>query len=146
MVFKVSFSPKETEQLFLTYLRNPRNYAEIKKRLFGEIAMIEFRKNLRGRLYFMATLTGIAVVSSFFSIFAEHWGSLGAIWIIWAGFMIGLGVALYMAYKDDFLVLKSNEAWFQGFETIAHRSKTLEDFIIDWNLRKDIAEKPKEEI
>ena len=67
MVFKVAFTQQETEQLYLTYRRNPKNYNEIKKRLFGEGAKIEFRKNLKGRIYFMAALTGVAVASSFFS-------------------------------------------------------------------------------
>jgi hypothetical protein len=133
MVFKVAFNQQETEQLYLTFIRNPENYQEIKKRLFGEAAKIEFRKNLRGRIYFMASLTVVAVASSFFSIFAEHWGSLGAIWIIWAGFMIGLGFAMYISYKDAFLVMKKNETFFKNFENIASKANTLEDFIIDWN-------------
>jgi hypothetical protein len=136
MVFKIAFSPTEIEQLYLTYKRNPKNYGEIKKRLFGDAAKIEFRKNLKGRLYFMATLSGVAIVSSFFSIFAEHWGSLGAIWIIWAGFMIGLGVAMYISHKDAYLVLKNNEAFFESFEEIASKSTAIEDFIIDWNLKQ----------
>jgi hypothetical protein len=80
----------------------------------------------------MATLTVVAIASSFFSIFAEHWASLGAIWIIWAGFMIGLGFAMYISYKDAFLVLKRNEAFFDSFEKIASNANSLEDFIIDW--------------
>ena len=133
MVFKVAFNQQETEQLYLTFIRNPENYQEIKKRLFGEAAKIEFRKNLRGRIYFMASLTVVAIASSFFSIFAEHWGSLGAIWIIWAGFMIGLGFAMYISYKDAFLVMKKNETFFKNFENVASKANTLEDFIIDWN-------------
>jgi len=143
MVFKVAFNQQEIEQLYLTYLRNPQNYKEIKKRLFGEAAKIEFRKNLKGRFYFMITLTGVAIASSFFSLFAEHWGSLGAIWIIWAGFIIGLGVAMYISYKDAFLVLKKNEAFFDSFEKIASNSTSLEDFIIDWNQKdKEILTHP----
>ncbi len=136
MVFKVAFTQQEIEQLYLTYKRSPNNYKEIKKRLFGEGAKIEFRKNLRGRLYFMVALTVVAIASSFFSIFAEHWGSLGAIWIIWAGFMIGLGVAMYISYKDSFLVLKKNRAFFEDFEKIASNTASLEDFVIDWNQKE----------
>lgn len=136
MVFKVAFTQQEIEQLYLTYKRSPNNYKEIKKRLIGEGAKIEFRKNLRGRLYFMVALTVVAIASSFFSIFAEHWGSLGAIWIIWAGFMIGLGVAMYISYKDSFLVLKKNRAFFEDFEKIASNTASLEDFAIDWNQKE----------
>ncbi len=136
MVFNISFNQSEIEQLFLTYRKNPKNYLEIKKRLFGEAAQLDFKKNLRGRIYFMATLTGVAVVSSLFSIFAEHWGSLGAIWIIWAGFMIGLLVAMYISYKDTYQVMKKNERFFKDFEKIASKSDKLEDFIIDWNLKE----------
>ena len=138
MFFKVAFTQQEIEQLYLTYSRNPKNYDEIKKRLFGDGAKIEFRKNLKGRLYFMVALTVVAIASSFFSIFAEHWASLGAIWIIWAGFIIGLGVAMYISYKDAFLVLKKNEAFFKEFEMIASKSVTLEDFIIDWNQKSSV--------
>jgi hypothetical protein len=145
MVFKVSFSPREIEQLYLTYRNNPKNYKEIKRRLYGDGAKLEFKKNLRGRLYFMATLSGVAIASSFFSIFAEHWGSLGAIWIIWTGFMIGLGVAMYISYKHSFLIIKNNELFFEDFEQIAALADGLEDFIIDWNLKaknKDTAIHP----
>ena len=142
MVFKVAFTQQETEQLYLTYQRNPKNYNEIKKRLFGEGAKIEFRRNLKGRIYFMAALTGVAIASSFFSIFAEHWGSLGAIWIIWAGFMIGLGIAMYISYKDAFLVIKKNEAFFVRFELIAENASSLEDFIIDWNQKEKTVTHP----
>jgi hypothetical protein len=86
----------------------------------------------------MVALTVVAIASSFFSIFAEHWASLGAIWIIWAGFIIGLGVAMYISYKDAFLVLKKNEAFFKDFEMIASKSVTLEDFIIDWNQKRSV--------
>jgi hypothetical protein len=142
MIFKIAFNEQEIEQLFLTFKRNPSNYNEIKKRLFGDAAKIEFRKNLKGRLYFMAALTGVTVISSFFSIFAEHWGSLGAIWIIWAGFMIGLGVAMYMSYKDAFLVLKKNEAFFEQFDKIASNTDSLEDFIIEWNRKDNLTTHP----
>jgi hypothetical protein len=135
MVFKVSFTPKEIEQLYLTFLRNPKNYGEIKKRLVGEAARFEFRKSLIARMYFMAALTVIAIASSMFSFFAEHWASMGAIWIIWAGFMIGMGVAMYLSYQDSYLVLKKNEAFFIEFESIARSVTNLEDFIISWNLR-----------
>lgn len=135
MVFKASFTAKEIEQLYLTYRNNPKNYGEIKKRLFGDAAKREFKNSLRGRLYFMAALSVIAIVSSLYSFFAEHWGSLGAIWIIWAGFMIGLGVAMYLSYKDSYLGIQRNEAFFIDFETIASKADSLEDFIIDWNLK-----------
>ena len=137
MVFKISFNPKEVEQLYITYKRNPKNYKEIKKRLFGDAAKIEFKNNLRGRIYFMIALTGVAVISSAYSIFAEHWPSLGAIWIIWAAFTLGLLVAMYISYKDSFLVIKNNEKYFERFESIASKSESLEDFIIDWNRGKD---------
>jgi len=142
MVFKVAFTDQEIERLYLTYRNNPGNYSEIKKRLFGEGAKIEFKRNLKGRLYFMAALTVVAIASSFFSIFAEHWASLGAIWIIWAGFMIGLAVAMYISYKDAFLVLKKNEAFFDNFEKIAVNAATLEDFIIDWNQKDKLTTHP----
>jgi hypothetical protein len=90
----------------------------------------------------MAALTGVAIASSFFSIFAEHWGSLGAIWIIWAGFMIGLGIAMYISYKDAFLVIKKNEAFFVRFELIAENVSSLEDFIIDWNQKEKTVTHP----
>jgi hypothetical protein len=135
MVFKVAFSPKEIEQLYLTFIRNPKNYEEIKKRLFGEAAKFEFRKSLIARIYFMAALSVIAIASSLFSFFAEHWASMGAIWIIWAGFMIGLGVAMYLSYQDSYLVLKKNEAFFDEFESIAKTVNNLEDFIISWNMK-----------
>lgn len=137
MVFKISFNPKEVEQLYITYKRNPKNYKEIKNRLFGDAAKIEFKNNLRGRIYFMIALTGVAVISSAYSIFAEHWPSLGAIWIIWAAFTLGLLVAMYISYKDSFLVIKNNEKYFERFESIASKSESLEDFIIDWNRGKD---------
>jgi hypothetical protein len=133
MVFKISFNSKEIEQLYITYKRNPKNYKEIKNRLFGDAAKIEFKNNLRGRIYFMIALTGVAVISSMYSIFAEHWPSLGAIWIIWAAFTLGLLFAMYISYKDSYLVIKNNEQYFEKFESIASKSDSLEDFIIDWN-------------
>ncbi len=141
MVYNLSFTPKEIEQLYLTFLRNPKNYGEIKKRLFGESAKFEFRKNLIARIYFMVALTIIAVASSLFSFFAEQWASIGAIWIIWAGFMIGLAVAMYLTYQDSYLVLKRNEAFFEEFESIANSVNNLEDFIISWNLRSNSVKK-----
>jgi len=134
MIFKASFTAKEIEQLYITYRNNPKNYREIKKRLFGDAAKRTFRGSLRGRLYFMVALTVIAIVSSLYSFFAEHWGSMGAIWIIWAAFMIGLAVAMYLSYKDSYLGIQRNEAFFVNFENIATKSNSLEDFIIDWNL------------
>jgi hypothetical protein len=50
--------------------------------------------------------------------------------------MIGLGIAMYISYKDSFLVLKKNRAFFEDFEKIASNTASLEDFVIDWNQKE----------
>ncbi len=135
MVFKVDFSPEEIERLYLTYQRNPENYDEIKKRLFGNAAKNGLQKSIRSRFFFIIALSIVAIVGSMYAFFASHWGSFGAIWIIWAGFAIGVGSSIYLSYKNAFLVMKANEQFFQDFEQIAAQASSLDDFKIDWNTK-----------
>lgn len=135
MVFKIDFNKEEIERLYLTYQRSPQNYAEIKKRLFGNAAKTELQKSIRSRFLFLGALTFVAIIGSTFSLFAEHWGSLGAIWIIWAGFAIGVGSSIYFLYKNAYLIMKMNERFFDDFEKIADHAQDLDDFKIDWNTR-----------
>lgn len=136
MVFDITFTAQEIEQLFLTYHNNPQNYEEIKKRLYGEGAIKEFKASMRSRRIFILILGIVALLSSTFSYFAEHWGSMGAIWIIWAGFAIGIGISMYLSYKHSFLVMQRNKAFFERFEEIAHKWEALEDFVRDWNVSR----------
>lgn len=135
MVFDIAFSAQEIEQLFLTYQNNPQNYEEIKQRLYGKGAMREFKNSMRARRIFIVILGVIALLSSVFSFFAAHWSSMGAIWIIWAVFAAAIGVSMYISYKHSYLVMQRNASFFKEFEQIAAQSESLEDFIIDWNLK-----------
>jgi hypothetical protein len=135
MVFDITFSAQEIEQLFLTYRDNPQNYEEIKQRLYGKGAMREFKNSMRARRIFILILGVIAILSSVFSFFAAHWGSMGAIWIIWTVFSTAIAISMYVSYKHSFLVMQRNESFFKEFEQIAKQSESLEDFIIDWNLK-----------
>jgi hypothetical protein len=136
MVFKIDFNQEEIERLYLTYQNNPQNYTEIKKRLFGKLVKSKVQKSIRSRALFIFVLSIVAIVgSSYAYFFAEHWGSFGAIWIIWAGFALGIGSSIYFSYKNSILTMRANEQFFQDFEQIAEKAEDLDDFKIDWNTR-----------
>jgi hypothetical protein len=137
MIFHFNFNETDILKLFRTSKNHPENYIKIKDMLCGNEAWKAFNNFKRSRYFFIISLTAIALISSAYSLFAEHLPSAVAIWIIWTGFMVLISVSFYFGYKDQYLTLKKNQSFFDRFEPIALKSETEQDFIIDWNLKND---------
>ncbi|MCP4443275.1 MAG: hypothetical protein GY810_30600 [Aureispira sp.] len=126
----LAFTEEEIERLFLTYKRNPKNYQKIKDRVVGEGSKMMFKKEMRGRYIFAGAVTIISLISSVYSIVAQHWGSLAAIWIVWFGaILISMGW-FAVSYKNAYSVLAKNEDFFKAFEAKAKQCESLVDFKI----------------
>lgn len=120
------------ERLFLTYHQNPMNYQKIKEQIAGEDAKTRWESNQRSRWFFLGGVTAIALPSSIFSISAGNWSSVVAIWTIWAGVMVLLGVVSWWSYRLSYRVLLDNEAFFAQFEQFAKSATSLDEFRQTW--------------
>lgn len=128
----VSFSENDLERLFLTYKRNFKNYSKIKNKVIGKDAEIQYKRNRKSTLFFFIALTFIIVISSVFSLVADHMNSFIALWMIWgiAAVLFSVGFASY--YKNSAKILQQNQAFFDKFETIANSNESLDGFRMNW--------------
>ena len=127
-----SFSTKDVERLFLTYKRNQDNYRKIKDKVAGPDAEQQYKSKRKSSIFFFVALTFIIVVSSSFSLIAEHMNSFIALWMIWGGAFIIFVAWSIINYQTNYRILKQNQAFFSKFEAIAKKHDTLEDFTNNW--------------
>lgn len=128
----VSFSENDLERLFLTYKRNFKNYSKIKNKVIGKDAEKQYKRNRKSTLFFFIALTFIIVISSVFSLVADHMNSFIALWMIWgiAAVLFSIGFTSY--YKNSSKVLQQNQAFFDKFEAIANDNESLDGFRMNW--------------
>jgi len=129
----VSFSENDLERLYLTYKRNFKNYSKIKNKVIGKDAEIQYSRNRKSGIFFFIALTFIIVISSVFSLVADHMDSFVALWMIWgiAAVLFSIGFTSY--YKNSSDVLKQNQAFFDKFEAIANKNESLDSFRMNWS-------------
>ncbi len=128
----VSFSQHNLERLFLTYKRNTPNYTKIKKTILGVNAAEQYKKNFRSRLFFFGAITFIIVVSSSFSLIADHMDSFIALWLIWLGALILFLGSSYIIHQNTSKVHQKNQSFFDKFEFIANKTANLKEFKEQW--------------
>ena len=90
-------------------------------------------KNKKTSLVFFLAVTFIIVVSSSFSVMADHWDSFGALIIIWVVFTIGVVVWYLLTVKRTQNTQAKNEKFMHHFIDIANTVNTAEDFERMWN-------------
>lgn len=128
----VSFSENDLERLFLTYKRNFKNYTKIKDKVIGKDAEQQYKRNRKSSIFFFIALTFIIVISSAFSLMAEHMNSFIALWMIW-GIAASLFSFWFVAYyRNSSKILQQNQAFFHKFETIANNNESLDSFRMNW--------------
>lgn len=132
MQILASFSQHDTERLFLTYKRNPINYTKIKDNIVGKDLSKFYAQSHKSSWVFFGALTFIIVISSSFSIVADHWDSFVALWMIWGGILI-----LFIAWRIFFTrnassIHTKNKDFFEQFELVAQECDSLEDFVQLW--------------
>jgi hypothetical protein len=132
MQILASFSQHDTERLFLTYKRNPINYTKIKEEIVGKDLTAHYEQSRKSSWIFFGALTFIIVVSSSFSVMADHWDSFVALWMIWGGIVV-LFVGWQILFKRNATSIhEENKAFFERFELIAQDCDSLEDFVTLW--------------
>jgi hypothetical protein len=128
----VSFSENDLERLFLTYKRNFKNYSKIKNKVIGENAEMQYKRNRKSSIFFFIALTFIIVISSVFSLVADHMDSFIALWMIWGIAAILFSIWFLTYYKNSSKVLQQNQAFFEKFEAIANNNESLDGFRTNW--------------
>ena len=128
----VSFSENDLERLFLTYKRNFKNYSKIKNKVIGENAEMQYKRNRKSSIFFFIALTFIIVISSVFSLVADHMNSFIALWMIWGIAAILFSIWFLTYYKNSSKVLQQNQAFFEKFEAIANNNESLDGFRTNW--------------
>jgi hypothetical protein len=128
----VSFSENDLERLYLTYKRNFKNYSKIKDKVIGKDAEIQYKRNRKSSLFFFIALTFIIVVSSVFSLVAEHMNSFIALWMIWGGAAVLFSFWFVTYYRNSSKILQQNQAFFDKFESIANTNESLDGFRMNW--------------
>lgn len=127
-----AFSEHDLERLFITYKRNFKNYTKIKDKVIGKDAEQQYKRNRKSSIFFFIAVTFIIVVSSMFSLVANHMNSFIALWMIW-----GIALTLFIVwsviyYRTNFDILKKNQAFFEHFESVANNNSSLESFRKNW--------------
>lgn len=132
MQILASFSTHDTERLFLTYKRNPINYTKIKDKIVGKDLSEHYAQGKKSSWIFFGALSFIILISSSFSVMADHWDSFIALWMIWGGIVV-----LFIAWRILFArnatsIHDKNKNFFDNFELVAQECDSLEDFIQHW--------------
>lgn len=128
----VSFSENDLERLFLTYKRNFKNYSKIKNKVIGKDAERQYKRNRKSSLFFFIALTFIIVISSVFSLVADHMNSFIALWMIWGIASVLFSFWFITYYKNSSKILQQNQAFFDKFEAIANNNESLDGFRMNW--------------
>jgi len=128
----VSFSENDLERLFLTYKRNFKNYSKIKNKVIGKNAEQQYKRNRKSSLFFFIALTFIIVISSVFSLVADHMNSFIALWMIWGIAAVLFSFWFITYYKNSSKILQQNQAFFDKFEAIANNNESLDGFRMNW--------------
>lgn len=132
MQLLASFSPHEVERLFLTYKRNPINYTKIKQEIVGGNSQEGYQKVRKSSYLFFGAITFIIVVSSSFSLIAQHYDSLIALWMIWGITALLFAFWMVFNYRNTYAIYSKNEEFFDCFELVAQSCDTLEEFVGSW--------------
>lgn len=136
MQILASFSQHDTERLFLTFKRNPINYTKIKDEIVGKDLSEHYAQAKKSSWIFFGALTFIIVVSSSFSIMADHWDSFVALWMIWGGIVVLFTLWRVFFRRNATAIYDKNKIFFQEFEQVAQTCDSLEDFIQHWQTKK----------
>ncbi|WMX13740.1 MULTISPECIES: hypothetical protein [unclassified Aureispira] len=128
----VSFSENDLERLFLTYKRNFKNYSKIKDKVIGKDAALIYKRNRKSSIFFFIALTFIIVVSSAFSLIADHMNSFVALWMIWGIAAVIFSFWFIAYYRNSFKILQQNQAFFDKFEAVASNNDSLDAFRMNW--------------
>ena len=128
----VSFSNDDLERLFLTYKRNMVNYGKIKDKVVGENAEKRYKKSRKSSIFFFIALTFIIVISSSFSLMADHMNSFIALWMIWSIALILFIIWSVFNYRTNYRIIQQNQDFFNKFEEKANQSNSLQDFVKNW--------------
>lgn len=136
MQILASFSQHDTERLFLTYKRNPINYTKIKDEIVGKDLTAYYAQSKKSSWIFFGALTFIIVVSSSFSMIANHWDSFVALWMIWGGIVVLFTLWRTFFKRNATSIHDKNKDFFQQFEQVAQECDSLEDFIQHWQTKK----------
>ncbi len=132
MQILTSFSQHDTERLFLTYKRNPINYTKIKDQIVGKDLSEHYAQSRKSSWVFFGALSFIILVSSSFSVMADHWDSFIALWMIWGGIVVlFIGWRVLFA-KNATSIHDKNKYFFDRFELVAQECDSLEDFVQHW--------------
>lgn len=128
----VSFSNDDLERLFLTYKRNMVNYGKIKDKVVGENAEKRYKKGRKSSIFFFIALTFIIIISSSFSLMADHMNSFIALWMIWSIALTLFIIWSVFNYRTNYRIIQQNQAFFDKFEEKANQSNSLQDFVKNW--------------
>ena len=129
MYIRLRFGREEIERLFLTYLRQPKNYLRIKETVLGKSSdKPDLSRLLRGRILFLFTLALVALVGSGFAFVSDNYDTIAAIWVIWLGALILIAGFTYLQYQETHKVWKENHHFFEHFEQIALQASDLSAF------------------
>jgi len=128
----VSFSKNDLERLFLTYKHNLKNYTKIKNKVIGKDAERQYKRNQKSSIFFFIALTFIIVISSVFSLVADHMNSFIALWMIWGIAAVLFSFWFITYYKNSSKILQQNQAFFDKFEAIASSNDSLDSFRMNW--------------
>jgi len=132
MRFLLSFTKEDIARLYLTYHRNPENYAKIREKVLGDGAKANFRKDIRGRYIFLLGISFIAIVSMLYPATAGDWQTVASLAVIWGIFVLVFMTWILLSYRFSFRVMKKNEEYIQRFELIADANETVGDFLKNW--------------
>lgn len=133
MLLQEFFSDEDLVRLFLTFQNNRNNFDKIKDKLFPDDQSMKLKQNRRTSLTFFIAVSFIIVVSSSFSIMADHWDSFGALMIIWIVFTIGVLCWYILTVKRTQIVYHRNQQFFDKFTQIAERTQSADEFINLWS-------------
>ncbi len=134
MLLQDFFTEPDLIRLFLTYKNNRANFDTIKDKLFPNDQSTKLKQNKRTSLIFFICVTFIILVSSSFSIMADHWDSFGALMIIWVVFTIGVCIWYYLTIQRTTQIHLKNKAFIQQFILVAESSSSAESFIEAWQV------------
>ena len=129
MQILASFSQHDTERLFLTYKRNPINYTKIKDKIVGKDLSEHYAQGRKSSWIFFSALSFIILISSSFSVMADHWDSFTALWMIWGGIVVIFTIWRFSFKRNVSSVHDKNKDFFEQFELIAQECDSLEDFV-----------------
>ncbi len=119
------FSQHDIERLFLTYKRNPINYTKIKQEIVGSNLQEGYQRVRRSSYLFFGAVTFIIIISSSFSLVAEHYDSLIALWMIWGVTTLLFAGWMVFNYRNTYATYSRNENFFDHFELIAQSCRQL---------------------